>query len=285
MIHCSELNKDFETKEALFDALRSVHKEIITRKKEQIYKSCEKGSSLTAKPIDPLKLSDSIKNLAIDSDYYYIAVNTTKILDSHKDLHLNGIWNKTVKEQQGKVYLVADHKLELDKTIAKREYIEMFTANIPFALLGKPYEGDTEALIYKIRKDKIINKAAKEWLDSGDAIEASVRMQYVDMMFAANSNKEEDKQFKSNYDKYINEIANKEDFEDEILYFWPIKQAKNKFESSLVLFGSNNTTGLITEETAKEQPEKSTDENQPEKSTEEKANEIIIEVLNKLKTD
>ena len=41
--------------------------------------------------------------------YHYIAVNTTNILDSHGDLHVKGLWNKSVKDQQGKNYLVTDH--------------------------------------------------------------------------------------------------------------------------------------------------------------------------------
>lgn len=271
MIHCKELHKDFDTKEQLAKELVKYKDDIISLKKAQIYKSCEKGLAVNAKPIDSLKLNTQTKGIAIDTDYYYIAVNTTRVLDSHEDLHLNGIWNKTVKEQQGKVYLVADHELELDKTIARKENVEIFVAEIPFALLNKPYEGNTEALIYKVRKDKVINKTAKEWLDSGDSIEASVRMQYVDIDFAIDSDDKDDVKYKDNYDKYIKEVANINDFENEIIYFWIIKQARNVYESSLVLFGSNATTGLITEG-SKIQPSIDTEnkDSEPQESTQRK---------------
>ena len=246
MFECKELNKTFATKDELILNLRKYKDDIISFKKAQIYKSIDKGLGVTAKPIDPLKISTQTKGISIDSDYYYIATNTTKILDSHGDVHINGIWTKSVKEQQGKVYLVADHVLQLDKTIARKENIEILLAEIPFALLNKPYSGTTEALIYKVRKDKVINQVAKEWLDSGDSIEASVRMQYVDIEFALNSDNKDDVRYKDNYEKYKSEIANLEDFEDEIDYFWAIKQAKNVLESSLVLFGSNSSTGIIT---------------------------------------
>jgi len=246
MFECKELNKTFATKDELILNLRKYKDDIISFKKAQIYKSIDKGLGVTAKPIDPLKISTQTKGISIDSDYYYIATNTTKILDSHGDVHINGIWTKSVKEQQGKVYLVADHVLQLDKTIARKENIEILLAEIPFALLNKPYSGTTEALIYKVRKDKVINQVAKEWLDSGDSIEASVRMQYVDIEFALNSDNKDDVKYKDNYEKYKSEIANLEDFEDEIDYFWAIKQAKNVLESSLVLFGSNSSTGIIT---------------------------------------
>ena len=80
-------------------------------------------------------------------------------------------------------------------------------------------------------------------------------MQYVDIGFALNSDDKEDVKYKDNYDKYINEIANKEDFDTDIIYFWPVFQAKNVLESSLVLFGSNSATGQITEGTKFQPPE------------------------------
>lgn len=268
MYICKELNKEFETKKELITNLRKYKDDIISFKKAQIYKSCDKGTGIVSKPIEPTKLGDQVKGIVIDNDFYYIAVNSTRILDSHDDLHLNGIWNKTVKEQQGKIYLVADHDLKLDQTIARKEHIEIFVAEIPFAILNKPYSGNTEALIYKVRKDKIINKVAKEWLDSGDSIEASVRMQYVDIAFALNSDDKEDVLFKANYDKYIKSIANIDDFDTEIIYFWVVTQAKNVLESSLVLFGSNSTTGQIIE-SEKNQPSKDTEtqNNEPSKDT------------------
>ena len=269
MIHCKELNKDFETKEELFKELRLYKSDIIALKKAQIIKSCDKGISITAKPLDHLKFNAQIKELSLgDDNYYYIAVNSTRILDSHLDLHLDGIWNKTTKEQQGKNYLVADHKLELDKTIAKKEYVEIFTATIPFSMIGKSYKGDTEVLIYKVRKDKVINKVAKEWIDSGDSIEASVRMQYTDIVFALNSDDKEDVREKKIYDELLPLIANKDDFDSEIMYFWGVKQAKNVLESSLVLFGSNSSTGQITIESDKQKPSEDTSETiEPSKDT------------------
>lgn len=253
-------DKTYSTKEELFKDLRDNAEDIMSLKKAHIQKSCEKGLSVTCKSLDLLKFTDQLKGIKIDDNYWYIAVNTTRILDSHDDLHIDGIWNKTVKEQQYKNYLIADHDLEIDKVIVKKEYVEMMVAKIPFALLGKDYEGETQALIYKVPKDKIINRAAKEWLESGDDIEASVRMQYVSLFFALDSNDPVDAVAKKNYDDYIDTIANKKDFEY-IPYFFGIKEAKNVKESSLVVFGSNSSTGVITN---KKQAEKSLDTNKEE---------------------
>ena len=246
MIVCKELNKSFESKELLFKDLQANKQEILDFKKAQILKSCDKDNATNFKPILLSKSLEQIKSFEVDNDYYYIAVNSTNILDSHSDLHVNGIWNKTVKEQQGKNYLVSDHKLEIDKVIAKRKDVEMFTAEVPFSTIGKEYDGTTEVLIYKVAKDKIINTLIKEWLDSGDEIQASVRMQYVNIEMALNSTDKSDVYEKKVYDEYIDKIANKSDFES-IDYFFVVKDAKNVRESSLVLFGSNGATGLIQE--------------------------------------
>lgn len=247
MIHCKALNRDFESKAEMFEALRANKDEIISLKKKMIYKSYEKGISVVAKVLDISKLSEQVKAIKFDDRHYYIAVNSTRILDHHDDLHLDPIWNVTIKAQQGKNYLVDTHILSIGTTIARKEHIEMLVAKVPFSMIGKPYKGNTVILIYKIPKDKIIHEKAKEWLDSGDDIEASVRMQYVTIDFAMDSNEKGDETWKRNFDKYHKMIANKEEFE-EILFFWVISEAKNINESSLVLFGSNSSTGQIIED-------------------------------------
>lgn len=243
---CKELNTSYSSKAELFKALRENKDEIIGLKKANIMKSCEKGISLTAKPLDYSKISTQTKDIIIDDNYHYIAVNSTRILDTHTDLHLDNIWNKSVKDLQGKNYLVDSHVLSMVTTIVKREYIKMFTAIVPFSMIGKSYTGDTEVLVYQFQKDKVINQVAKDWLESGDSIEASVKMRYTDIVLAMNSEAEEDKEELKNYELYYPIIANKEDFENEINYFWGIKQAMNVHESSLVLFGSNHVTGQVS---------------------------------------
>ena len=277
MIVCKELNKSFESKELLFKDLQANKQEILDFKKAQILKSCDKDNATNFKPILLSKSLEQIKSFEVDNDYYYIAVNSTNILDSHSDLHVNGIWNKTVKEQQGKNYLVSDHKLEIDKVIAKSKDVEMFTAEVPFSTIGKEYDGTTEVLIYKVAKDKIINPLIKEWLDSGDEIQASVRMQYVSIDMALNSTDKSDVYEKKVYDEYIDKIANKSDFES-IDYFFVVKDAKNVRESSLVLFGSNGVTGLIQENKTDAEIITPEIKEEPLQDTQEKKQNIFIKI-------
>jgi len=270
--------KTFSTKEELFKELRDNSEIMIESKKSLIQKSCDKGISVTCKSLDLLKFTDQLKGIKIDDNFYYIAVNSTRILDSHDDLHLDGIWKKSIKDQQGKNYLVLDHELTIKSVVVRKEHVEIFTAKIPFSLIGKPYDGDTEVLIYKVAKDKVKDETVKEWLDSGDAIEGSVRMQYVTIFLAMNSDNPEDAVFKKNYDDYYPVIANKEDF-DYIYYFFAIKEAKNVKESSLVVFGSNSSTGQIMNN---KQAEKSLDNIKDEPTNVTQKNERLLkDLLNK----
>jgi hypothetical protein len=264
MIHCKELNKSFENKFQMYAALKVNKADIIGLKKAQIFKSHEKGLGVSMKVIDPIKLGGVAKGLMTDSAYNYIAVNTTKILDSHKDLHKDGIWSKSVQEQQGKNFLVMDHKMEMANVVVKKANIEMFTTEIPFSALGKSYEGNTQALIYKFLKTDVINDLAKDWLNSGDDIEASVRMQYVKIELAMNSDAKGDEDELKLYLDNVGEIANKSEFE-EIEYFWIVSEAKNIGESSLVLRGSNSATGVLDNQ--KQEPMQITPKDEPLEDT------------------
>jgi hypothetical protein len=268
MIFCKELNKNFEDKEVMFAELLANKELIIKEKTSNILKSIDKGIAIASNQEAIQKAIETNKELNIDKDFYYFVVNSSNILDSHGDMHVKGNWDKTVKEQQKKTYLVFDHQLKRSEIIAMKEDIEMLTLDIPFSLIGKNYEGNSYVLVYKVHKDKIRNKEAKELLESGYSFEASVRMQYVKIDLAMDSNLKENAKEKENFDKYYSEIANKEDFET-LSYFWIIKEAKNVQESSLVMFGSNPATGLINENkeadiitSSNEEPLKDTQENQ-----------------------
>lgn len=243
MIFCKELNKSFEDKKTLFKELKANEKTIIAQKKLEI-KSFEKGLQVVSNQnqISKALQDETIKGIKFDDNYYYFVVNSANILDSHNDMHVDGNWNKTVKEQQGRVYLVWEHQLNKENIIAFPEDIVLMTAKIPFSVLGKNYEGETYSLIYKIAKDKIIDKTAKEWLENGRSLQLSVRMQYVKIEPAFNS-KDFPKE-KETFDTYYPLIANKDEH-NEIDYFWVVKEAKNVMESSFVLFGSNSATGRI----------------------------------------
>ena len=244
-IFCKELNKSFENKDDLFKALFENEKLIIDAKKTEI-KSIDKGMQIVTNQneIEKALNNQAEKGIKFDNDYYYFVVNSANILDSHNDMHVDGNWEKSKKEKQGKNYLILEHKTEIENIVAMPKDIEMITAKVPFSLLGKSYEGETYSLIYKVAKNKIVHPKINEFLEKGYDLQASVRMQYVKIESAFNTDNKEYAKQKEIYDTYYPLIANKEDHK-EIDYFWVIKEAKNVMESSLVLFGSNSATGRI----------------------------------------
>lgn len=275
-IYCKELDKEFKSKEELFKALAENETFIHDAKKSQVYKSFEKGLQVLTDQKQIEKAFDATeKGIKFDSDYYYFVVNSANFLDSHSDVHVDGNWNKNVKDQQGKVYLVFDHSLKRSDIIAMKKDVEMFTAKISWNMLGKDYEGETYSLIYKVKKDKIVNKEAKEWLEQGHELEASVRMQYIKIETAFNSTNPDYSKQKEVYDTYYPQIANKEDFE-EIEYFWVVKEAKNVMESSLVLFGSNSATGIVNNENKSEAVEYTPETKEQSNDTQTKKRRIFI---------
>lgn len=256
MIYCKELNKEFESKSDLFKALVENESFIIDAKKSQVYKSFEKGLQVVSdqKTIEKA-FNDAEKGIKFDSDYYYFVVNSANYLDSHNDMHVDGNWNKSVKDQNGKVYLVWHHDFsKTENIIAFPEDIEMITSKVAWSLLGKSYEGETYSLIYKVKKDKIVNENVSKWLKEGRKLQLSVRMQYIKLETAFNSDDEDYSKQTENFNKYYPLIANKDEFK-EIEYFFIVKEAKNVMESSLLPFGSNSATAEISQTENKSEAE------------------------------
>ena len=282
MIYCKELNKEFESKSDLFKALVENESFIIDAKKSQVYKSFEKGLQVVSdqKTIEKA-FNDSEKGIKFDSDYYYFVVNSANYLDSHNDMHVDGNWNKSVKDQNGKVYLVWHHDFsKTENIIAFPEDIEMITSKVAWSLLGKSYEGETYSLIYKVKKDKIVNENVSKWLKEGRKLQLSVRMQYIKLETAFNSDDEVYSKQTENYNKYYPLIANKDEFK-QIEYFFIVKEAKNVMESSLLPFGSNSATAEISQTENKSEADNITSEQEEPSIDTQKQEKLLKELLNK----
>ena len=267
-------DKEFSTKEELFKELKANEKGLIDLKKANIQKSAFKGQLST---FEMLKNDESLKQyLEPKENMVYAVINTTKYLDSHDDVHIDGIWNKSVTEQQGKVLYVTDHSLKIDSVIAWQNDIEMSVKELPFSFLGKGYEGNTQALIFAIDKSKIVNEKAREIIENKRPVQNSIRMEYVKIELAINDAHPDYAENKKAFDLYINQIANKEKALQQG-YFWAVTEAKISKEGSMVLFGSNDVTPII--ETKVEEPSEDTQNKEADKSLREK--ELLKELLNK----
>lgn len=241
MIVCKEFpDKVFATKELLFAELRANVDRIIALKKADVYKSYEKGSAYSG---FLLKSDSTTKSPHMKDGYIYPVINTTKYMDSHKDVHFDGIWSKSAKEQDGKLFYVADHMTNIDNIIAWPEDVKVMVKSVAWSFVGKPYPGTTEALIYEIPKNKIVHDKAREIIRDKRPVQNSVRMMYVKISLGMNSELEDDKSYKAYYDEKIESIANREAVEEHG-YFWGIEEAKIVTEGSMVIRGSNDATPL-----------------------------------------
>lgn len=167
-------------------------------------------------------------------------INTTNILDSHGDVHIPGIWNKSLKETK-LIYHLQEHQMKFDKVIT--DEVKAIAKTISWKALGYDYEGNTQALVF----DSTIgdrNPYMKSQYELGHVKNHSVGMIYVKQHFCINSDSKWWSDEKENWDKYISQVVNKEAAEDQG-YFYAVTEAK-VIEGSAVLIGSNRATPTMS---------------------------------------
>jgi hypothetical protein len=241
MPFCKELNKDFDTTREMFAALKERREEIIGLKKASLkftdpvtFRLKSTGAEKAEGEASTVKVGDTI----------YPVINTTNYLDSHGDVHIDGIWDVSVKDQKNKLYYIINHDLKIGSVIGYPRDVEAMVKNFTWAELGLSYAGTTQALIFAV---KLTDKSNKDFLAAAldkEDLQNSVRMRYIAFTLCINDSGDDYKQEYANFYKYLAVIANK----DEALekgYFWAVTEAAVEKEGSAVLFGSNDATPIL----------------------------------------
>ena len=259
MIKVSEFpNKEFDSKSDLFKALVENKKELVSIKKSVI----KNADSVAFGYVE--NIARTVENKAIaaadlpDSLSVKVVINTTNFLDSHGDVHINGIWNKSVKDNSSFLHL-QEHIRDFDKVIS--DNAKGSISSMTWKQLGLNYEGKTEALIFESTIDRLRNGFMLKQYANGWVKNHSVGMRYIGLDLAINSEAEWDKEYKEVWDKYYPTIANKE-LADERGYFWAVTEAKI-IEGSAVVMGSNTATPTLENKEAVSD----TSENEPSEDT------------------
>mgnify|MGYP000853845285 CR=1 FL=1 len=264
--------KEFQTKQDLFKALIENKKELISIKKSATKNAdaVSFGYLDTSVKIDTNKEDVQSQLQNPEQLTVKVVINTTNFLDSHGDVHVNGIWNKSVKDNISFLHL-QEHERDFDKVITDtaKGYVKL----MDWTKLGLSYEGKTEALIFesvidKKRNEFMLNQYANGWVKNH-----SVGMRYVQLELAINTAAEYDKEYKALWDEFYPIIANKETA-DERGYFWVVKEAKI-IEGSAVVMGSNSATPTLENkdfeaidiDTSKQEPSKDTQKDVKNKLT------------------
>jgi hypothetical protein len=174
-----------------------------------------------------------------------LVINTTNLIDSHMDCHIDGIWNKSLKEIQ-LVYLLQEHEMEFSKVIADsiNDELKAGVKMIEWSKLGYSYEGKTQALIFDTTISKERNEFMYNQYKNGYVLNHSVGMRYVKLYLCVDSDSPEYTQEKEAWDKYYPLVVNKE-VADARGYFWAVTEAKI-VEGSAVVKGSNHATPTLS---------------------------------------
>lgn len=253
----------FETKKELFDFLIENKSALIAEKKYSV------------KHADPVTLSvdgyyfekeGAEKAIADPSTYtgdklrVKSVINTTGIMDSHDDVHISGLWNKTLKENKN-IYLLQEHKMSFATIIS--DSVKASAVDMNWRDLGYNKVGKTQALVFDSTLTKERNQFMFEQYLKGYVKNHSVGMQYVKIDMAIN-----DKSYPAEYsiwEKYISEVVNQKEVVDQG-YFWAVTEAKI-IEGSAVVMGSNKITPTLSIEEKQEPSADTQQDTEPQFST------------------
>ena len=273
------ITPEFENKNELLDYLSKNQNKIIAQKKAITKRGDEVLFSFPAEFIKELGVKKAINNMPIEEIEEVLKVkaviNTTNWLDSHGDVHITGLWDKSLQENKYVMHL-QEHEMKFDKIISDGDNLKAYVQNYTWKQLGANYTGKTQALIFDstILEDR--NEYMYEQYSKGYVKNHSVGMQYVKMYLCIN-----DEGYSSEFDnwnKYFPLVANSEDATAQG-YFWAVTEAK-LIEGSAVPIGSNRITPTLDNNMKAEQ---SLSNNEPLKDTQadEKNKELLKQLLNK----
>lgn len=195
-----------------------------------------------SEPIIPSGLLKEFNPLIEDISGNFITVktviNSTNIIDSHMDLHMANIWNKTVSDNPFSTHL-KQHENRFESVISNKA--KSYNEKMNFNQLGLDKDFTTVANIneFVLSREKI--PLMFDAYKNGDVLQHSVGMQYVDLDIAYY---DEDSAKEMDYFNEMKEQAVNPEVADEYGYFWVVSEAKKR-EGSAVVFGSNSVTPTL----------------------------------------
>lgn len=230
-------------KSQIFEYLCDNYKEIINIKKSalkqsddaytssQIITNITKGLA-TAHKDDPT--SGVIKRTIVGNTYYW--------RDSHDDVHVDGIFTKSIKDKSpNKIYHYHDHAGMLTAKVGT--FSNVYEKRAMWKDLGVNVFGYTTALMADSDIKSVFNKSIYEQYLNNEIDQHSVGMNYITMSLAINSDEPAYKEHKKEWDMYYPLLGNKNDA-IEYGFFWAQKEAR-LIEISAVGEGSNRITPTI----------------------------------------
>lgn len=237
----------FERKKDLFKFLKE-NKELLVRERKMFPKQADAISfvcPLFDKASNSFKAANEVSLMEKDVLTAKLAINATNLLDSHKDVHIPGLWKRTLKNNAKKLLLLEAHDMSFDGVISEGldGDVKAYVEDISWKELGFDYKGTSEVLVFDATIRKAYNEKMFKLYAQGRVKNHSVGMGYVEYFMAINSEEKYYIEEKEVWEKYYSEIVN-QDEADETGYFWAVTEAK-AYEGSAVPRGSNCATPTL----------------------------------------
>jgi len=204
-----------------------------------------------------------IAEMPAQSETVIVVINSCKWLDSHGDVHIPGIWKKSLKDNASQIHL-QEHEMKFTNIIC--DEAKGYTENVAWKDLGVNLAGNTECLVFASHL-KGRNPYMEDQYRKGFVKQHSVGMRYVSIKLCVNES--EDEYYKeefANWQTYFPMVANSADAEAQG-FFWAVTEAK-VIEGSAVVKGSNIITPTLGFKSV--QPAAATEQTQPPAGTEDK---------------
>lgn len=246
---------DFQSKKELFNFLSTNKSKLIAQKKsitKEVDSYCfymkqdSNKKESVSKNENAISLDESLEVLNVGA-----VINTTNVMDSHSDVHINGLWDKSISENKSIMHVQEHQTNRFSKIISDGSDLVVSTKMFNWTDLGAHFSGQTQALFFDstVRKNRnpfMFNQYKNKWVKNH-----SVGMRYVKIFLCIN-NEGFDGEYEEEYEKwvkYIDLVVNKEEAEEQG-YFWAVTEAKI-VEGSAVPVGSNRITPTINVEAEK----------------------------------
>jgi hypothetical protein len=181
----------------------------------------------------------TIESITNDIIEIKAVVNTTNIIDSHMDLHMDKIWNKTVMDNPFTHHL-KQHEQKFESVISGKA--RQYNETMNFLQLGLNKDFATTANINHFTIDKKKDPFMFDKYANGEVLEHSVGMSYVSLDLAYY---DEDSQKNMDFFELAKSMAVNPEIADENGYVWVVYEAKKR-EGSAVVFGSNSVTPTLS---------------------------------------
>lgn len=240
---------DFADKQSLFAYLRTNKSKIIAQKKSLpiVSDNLEFGYSkvISSNGFSIKKVKDTGETLSDSELDIDVIANLSGWCDSYMDVMIENSWNRSIKDKGALgtklFYHLKNHDYSTDDLVGKDA--SLYTKDIDLSQFNIKSDIKTAQglMMHSTVVFEYDNKVFILYRD-GQIKQHSIGLQYVQLHLCLNSEVEDDAEEKKNWDKYYDQVINKDKI-DAKGYFWAVVEAKI-LEVSTVLWGANELTSV-----------------------------------------